>query len=300
MAYGSAHPVTTSLEEYGRGVIGGLIFSLPLLLTMEVWWAGFSASPLRLLVGLTGTFLLLLAYNEVAGLRNDHAPIEVVIDSVEELGIGLVVACATLILLQRVDAAMPPIEIAGKIVVEGMVVAIGVSVGTAQLGGRSTDQRTSNAADADRDPEAESGELAGSGIADSGDRPVMTGTVVLSLCGAVLVASNVAPTEEIVVLGTQMAPFHLLLTVALSLVLAAVTLFFSEFHGSHSLRQELGPRPVLQGCLITYATAFLSAAAMLWFFGRFEENAVSVIVGETVVLALPATLGASAGRLLLQ
>jgi hypothetical protein len=63
-------PVSRSLQEYGRAAIGGLIFSLPLLFTMEVWWAGFSASPERLMLGLAGTFLLLIAYNAVSGLRD--------------------------------------------------------------------------------------------------------------------------------------------------------------------------------------------------------------------------------------
>jgi Putative integral membrane protein (DUF2391) len=39
--------ITKSLQEYGRGVAGGLMFSLPLLYTMEVWWAGFNTHPYR-------------------------------------------------------------------------------------------------------------------------------------------------------------------------------------------------------------------------------------------------------------
>ncbi|MDQ3135846.1 MAG: TIGR02587 family membrane protein, partial [Acidobacteriota bacterium] len=33
-------PIKKSLQEYARGVAGGLLFSLPLLYTMEVWWMG--------------------------------------------------------------------------------------------------------------------------------------------------------------------------------------------------------------------------------------------------------------------
>jgi uncharacterized membrane protein len=52
-----------ALREYARGVTGGLLFSLPLLYTMEVWWAGFIARPLHLLVYLLAGFLLLFGYN---------------------------------------------------------------------------------------------------------------------------------------------------------------------------------------------------------------------------------------------
>lgn len=39
-------PLVASLQEYARGIAGGLIFSLPLLYTMEVWWAGFITNAL--------------------------------------------------------------------------------------------------------------------------------------------------------------------------------------------------------------------------------------------------------------
>lgn len=45
----SAHPISKSLQEYDRGIAGGLIFSLPLLYTMEVWQAGSAMQPERLL-----------------------------------------------------------------------------------------------------------------------------------------------------------------------------------------------------------------------------------------------------------
>ena len=48
-----------TLKEYGRGVIGGLLFSLPLVYTMEVWWNGFTAPPAYLLTCVVVTFPLL-------------------------------------------------------------------------------------------------------------------------------------------------------------------------------------------------------------------------------------------------
>ncbi|MCA1633749.1 MAG: TIGR02587 family membrane protein, partial [Acidobacteria bacterium] len=127
--------IAQSLREYARGVAGGLLFSLPLLYTMEVWWAGFSSHPWRLAAYVVATFVLLLGYNFYAGLRQDTCFEEIVIDSVEEMGIGLAVAACVLWLLGRVTFEMPASEAVGQIVVEAMTVAIGVSVGTAQLGG---------------------------------------------------------------------------------------------------------------------------------------------------------------------
>ena len=56
--------ISNSLREYARGLAGGLMFSLPLLYTMEVWWSGFVAQPMRLLVYVTATFVLLLSYEK--------------------------------------------------------------------------------------------------------------------------------------------------------------------------------------------------------------------------------------------
>jgi putative integral membrane protein (TIGR02587 family) len=246
---------------------------------MEVWWSGFLASPVRLLAGMVATFVLLLGYNEYAGLRDDHSFLEVVIDSIEELGLGLLIAFGSLALLGRIHSWMAPREIIGKIVVEGLLVAIGVSVGTAQLGG---------------DPHRPSAVAAGRLPHDPAN------VLVLSFCGAVLLAANVAPTEEILVLGAHMLPVQLLLTMAASLLLAALVLFFSEFRGSRHLSLNRAPRIVLGGCVVTYATALVASAAILWFFGRFDDASVAFAVGQIVVLGFAATLGASAGRLLLQ
>src|SRR5690348_9303056 len=54
---GQARPVTKSLQEYGRGIAGGILFSLPLLYTMEVWWAGFSVHPWRLAAAVLTTLI---------------------------------------------------------------------------------------------------------------------------------------------------------------------------------------------------------------------------------------------------
>jgi putative integral membrane protein (TIGR02587 family) len=269
--------IRLSLEEYGRGIAGGFIFAVPLLFTMEVWWSGFLASPVRLLAGMVGTFVLLLGYNEYAGLREDHSFLEVIVDSIEELGLGLLIAFGSLALFGRIQSWMAPREIIGKIVVEGLLVGIGVSVGTAQLGG---------------DPHRPAG-------ADKVPREPWN-AIVLSFCGAVLLAANVGPTEEILVLGAHLLPEQLLLTMAASVLLAAVVLFFSEFRGSRHLSLNRAPRIVLGGCVVTYATALVASASILWFFGRFDDVSLAVGLGQVVVLGFAATLGASAGRLLLQ
>ncbi|HEY0077303.1 MAG TPA: TIGR02587 family membrane protein [Pyrinomonadaceae bacterium] len=301
--------VVESLREYGRGVAGGLMFSLPLLYTMEVWWAGFIAHPLRLFAYVIATFVLLLGYNRYGGLRRDASMTEVVIDSVEELGIGLLLSAAILFLLGRIRPDMPATEIVGLIVVEAMTVAIGVSVGTAQLGGDSDDkglegdasgQEKSEGARRKGNGEEESSRQGKRARGDAEGEVHYGGQVLLSLCGAVLFAANVAPTEEVVIIAIEASWWRLLGLVAMSLLIGTFILFYVEFRGARQWVRTEGFSSVLRGTFTTYAVALVASALILWFFGRFDGVTLFTALAETVVLGVAATLGASAGRLLLQ
>jgi putative integral membrane protein (TIGR02587 family) len=298
--------VAESFQEYGRGVAGGLMFSLPLLYTMEVWWAGFNAHPWRLAAYVLATFVLLLGYNRYAGLHHDASMLEVAIDSVEEMGIGFIIAALALFLLGRITFEMPASEVVGQIVIEAMTVAIGVSVGTAQLGG------AAGARLGDEDPAAQTtrGDQGkrkaraprGSGATSpaSQGKPHFGGQMLLALCGATLFAANVAPTEEIIVIAVEISWLHLLALACVSLLLAALILHYSEFRGAQQFVRTDDFSAVVLGSVITYAVALVASALILWFFGRFDGVSLYTALAQIVVLGVAATLGASAGRLLLQ
>ena len=271
------HPVAVSMREYARGATGGLLFSLPLLYTMEMWTVGSLASPARLLAGIAGTFVLLLGYNRYAGLRHDASYTEVAIDSVEELGLGLAGAACMLAILGRLTTEMSAAETVSRIVVQGLVGAIGVSIGTAQLGGEPRDQGTDGAS-RHRGPWSQ---------------------IALAGCGAVVLAANIAPTEEIQVLGQELHAWHLAGLAVLSLGLGAVVLHHSDFAGTQPA-SESGTVAAVRNAVATYAVALAASAVLLWFFGRFDDLPAGLIAAETVVLGFPAALGASAGRMLLQ
>jgi putative integral membrane protein (TIGR02587 family) len=291
----SERSVAKSLQEYGRGIAGGILFSLPLLYTMEVWWAGFSIHPWRLAAAVLTTIVLLLGYNRYAGLRNDAGMLEVLIDSIEELGIGLVIATTVLWLLGRIRADMPASEIAGKIIVESLVVAIGVSVGTAQLGGGdSNSNEDTGMDDTDRASEAAGQDTIAKGSAG------FFGQIVLTFCGAILIAANVAPTEEIIVLAVEIEPWRLLGLAFFSIILSTLILYFSDFRSTQRLVPDQGFFAVFWGATVTYAVAMSTSAVLLWFFGSFEGFAPSTCLAETIILGVAAVLGSSAGRLLLQ
>lgn len=291
--------IADSTREYARGIAGGLLFSLPLLYTMEMWFAGLTARPSRLIVYVLVTYVLLLGYNRYAGLREDASFAEVAIDSVEEMGLGLVIATVVLWLCGRLTGEMTGAEIVNQIVVEAMTVAIGVSVGTAQLGGEGQSES------GEQNDEDKSREDDDSGKDDAErqspeDEVSFGGQLVIAMCGAVLFAANVAPTEEILVIAIESSPLKLLGLSVMSLIFGALILTYSEFHGASKFVRAGGARFVLMNAFITYAVALLASGLILWFFGRFDGESIEICVAQTVVLGVAGVLGASAGRLLLQ
>jgi putative integral membrane protein (TIGR02587 family) len=274
-------PVANSLREYARGMAGGLMFSLPLLYTMEVWWTGFVADPTRLMIYVAATFVLLLGYNHYAGLHQDASWSEVAIDSVEEMGLGLIVATIVLFLLGQLETDMQAFEIVGKITVEAMTVAIGISVGTSQLGGG--DDREKGGAEASAKEDV-----------------TFSGQLVIAACGAMLFASNVAPTEEIIMIASEARVQNLLGLAVLSILLTGLILYYIEFRRLEPLRCGARDISVVVGTIITYAVALVVSAAVLWVLrpnGRCDNEHRCRTSGRARARA---TLGASAGRLLLQ
>jgi putative integral membrane protein (TIGR02587 family) len=124
--------------------------------------------------------------------------------------------------------------------------------------------------------------------------------VVVALCGAVLFAANVAPTEEIVMIAAEISTWRLLGLALFSLGLGALILYYSEFTGSQRHVQFDRHHDVLVGTIVTYSVALAASALILAFFGRFDGAGLFTCLAQTVVLGVAATMGASAGRLLLQ
>lgn len=268
-----APTIRESLAEYGRGVVGGLLFAVPLLYTMEVWQTGIVASPTRLLVGIASTFALLLLFNRYSGLRRDASFREVVVDSVEEMALGLAVAVLVLLLTGRLHEGDGFASAVGKITVCGMMSAIGVSVGTAQLG---------------------------TGNPQKDEKPRFGGQLAIALCGAVIVAGNAAPTEEIQRIAFEAAPPLLLGVLALSMALGAIVSGASDFRGARPFSEETVVPSLLFNSTVTVAIGLAASFALLAYFGALHGDAPSIAVAQTIVLGLPASLGAAVGRLLLQ
>lgn len=268
----SAHQdVRRSLRDYTRAVGGGLVIGLPLLYTMEVWSHGFILPPWKILLLLSVAGVIVLGYNATAGFRRERSWRDLVADSVVTMGLGVVIAFVALLVLGRIELGTSLREAAGMVALESVPIAFGASVAATQLSGEP------------RNAEQSPGPLQ---------------RLFVGAGGALLFALNVAPTEEPVLLGVEATPILLLVTVAASLLLTLVLVFYADFGGGGTHREDRLLDHPLTETLTSYALSAGVALLLLWSFGRTDGASPIAIVGMVVVLAVVASVGAAIARLL--
>ena len=120
------------------------------------------------------------------------------------------------------------------------------------------------------------------------------------IIGALFIAFNVAPTEEMVLISYIMTPWHALALVLLSLILLHVFVYEVDFRGEHQRPQEMGFWTLfVRFTVVGYVLVLLVCLYLLWSFGRLDDTSVAAALMMAVVLAFPGTLGAAAARLIL-
>ena len=276
--------VEKSLRDLVRAMGGGLFVGLPLLFTMEMWAHSFLLASWKIVVLVGVAFVVVVGYSAVSGFRRDRSWRELVIDSVQTLGIAAVVSTVALLLLGRIGVETGLRDAVGKIALELIPVAFGVSLAGAQLA-------------APDDPEDAADQ--GSTVAD-GDGVGVFGRLVVAAGAALVFALNIAPTEEPMLLGIEAEWWLLLLVIPATLAMTFAIVFHGDFRGGRAL--EGGDTPLdhpISETLAAYVVSLLVSLLLLWAFGRTDGVAVSVIAGQTIMLAIVASFGAAAGRLLI-
>jgi putative integral membrane protein (TIGR02587 family) len=118
--------------------------------------------------------------------------------------------------------------------------------------------------------------------------------------GAVFLAFNVAPTEEMILISFVMTPWHGVALVAASLLTMHGFVYASAFRGAPRVEHGTpGWSLFLRNTVVGYALALAVSAYVLWTFGRLEHGDPYIYLMMTLVLGFPAALGAAAARLIL-
>lgn len=286
-------PWAQEAVELVRGVAGGMLFGIPLLYTMEVWWAGTYAAPLRMVAVLATTCLIVFLLMRTTGFREtkDVRWVDAAMDTVEAVALGIVCVTAVLFLLREVTTQTPTRQLLGKIVYEATPFSIGVAVAYTVL-------RRGRAA---TDDDERSGEGDGENESESEDEGVNAtlADIGATLVGALFVAFNIAPTDEIPMIASAMAPPSQVALIAASLLISYGIVFGAGFANQEQRHQQQGVlQHPLTETVVSYLVALFASAAMLWYFQRFDLAAPwDLTLSHVIVLGLPAAVGGAAGRL---
>ena len=264
-----------------RAAGGAVVFSLPLLMTMEMWTLGVHMAPGRLLLLLAVSVPLLVGLSYIAGFEESFDVVNDVVDACVALGVGMVASAAILLLLGVIRADMAPREIVGPVALQAVPGAIGALLAQTQFQAGAEDEEAVRRT-RERQESSYGWQL------------------FTMIVGALFLALNIAPTDEIMIIASLMSETYQLALVVATLAGMHAFVYALEFRGSS--RSPAGVpwwHPFLRYTVTGYALALLLGAYLLWSFGRADGLAAGPLVAATVVLAFPASVGAAAARLVL-
>lgn len=253
-----------------------MLFAFALFMTMEMWWIGFYLDSVRLLIFLFVTFIFLVPLSQFIGFEKTRTVVEDITDAIVAFGIGICASAVILFTFAIIGPVMPMSEIIGKIAVQTGPAAIGAMVARGQLGEGAED----------RD--------------DEGRRWGYPGEMFLMAAGALFLALNVAPTEEMILISFKMTPTHALGLIALSVAALHAFVYAIDFRGEEALPEGMsGWSGVMFFSIAGYGIAILVSLYVLWTFGRTDGAAIEQIALMVAVVGFPASLGAASARLIL-
>lgn len=252
---------------------GAIIFSLPLLMTMEMWWLGFYMDRLRLALFLVFSFIVIMGLSYFEG-GEETFKIEV-LDAFTACAVGYVVATVMLLLFGIIKPGMSADELIGKIALHSIACSIGAILARRQLSAEETHKEQRR-------------------VDQYG------GKIFLMAVGAIFLAFQLAPTEEMVRIGYQITGWHATALAVVSLGTMQAFLCSIEAQGRLSIFSAGFFWGVfMRFTIVGYALVLLLSFYVLWTFGRLDGAALSEAMMSVLILGFPAALGASAARLIL-
>ena len=262
--------------DLARAFGGAIVFSLPMLMTMEMWYLGFYMSPLRLALLLILTVPLLIGLSHFIGFEETFGWKDDVVDAFVAYAVGFLAAAPVLLLFGVITTSTPLSEIVCKVALQAVPGSIGALLTQSEFGHVSEERgRKTNR------------------------RDTYQHALFFMCVGAVFLSLNVAPTEEMILISYQMTPWHALTLSVVSLLLMHAFVYAVGFRGQSLVPAGTSGWSVfLRYTVVGYAICLAISAYVLWTFGRYAGLSYEM-VAATIVLAFPAAIGAAAARLIL-
>lgn len=198
----------------------------------------------------------------------------------EVVAIGVVAATVMLLVLNRIQPSDPIDTILGKVLIEAVPLSIGASISNEVFGRRGEKSRQGEQKDGQMKPWQE-----------------LFSDVGATIIGGIFIGFSIAPTEEVPTLAAGLDYGHMIALVAFSVLLSYAIVFASGF--DQPVPEGLFQHPITETAL-AYVVSLLVAFVALYLFDRIETgDPLRFIVEQTLVLAVPTTVGGAAGRLVI-
>ena len=258
-----------------RGVCGALVFSIPILYSMEVWWLAHATPTWKILLFFALGYGVCVGLSLFSGFREADTIRDYLEDAMTALGLSSLVAVLMLWLVGAVGLETPPLSLVKQVMIVAVPTAIGFSLARALLGGKDERQSRLKGVKAD--------------LADFG----------MTVVGGVFLGLSLAPAEEILAIAVQATWFHALAFAGISLLVSYAMIFMADLSGQSN---RLAAEGILQSpwgeTIVSYGLSLLVALVLLWFLGYLVEGvSIHQALRMMLVLGLPCTIGGAAGRL---
>ncbi|MBE9197607.1 MULTISPECIES: TIGR02587 family membrane protein [unclassified Nodularia (in: cyanobacteria)] len=285
------HTWRQEINDIVRGTCGGFLFGIPLIYTMEIWWIGSLAKPRLLVMAIAFMFIVVFFLNYTEGFRkrkNNWRVDQALIDTVEAMAIGFICSAFMLWLLQEITPQTSLKESLGKVVFTSVSFTLGVALANQLF---PEDNQNNSISTNDK----------GNGISKDpqNDLQATFADLGATLIGAIVIAFNIAPTDEVPMLASAISPPWLLALMAASLVISYAIVFQAGFSDQQKRRQQKGIfQSPLSETTMSYLVSLLASGVMLFFFQKVTfADPWMMWLEHILILGLPATIGGAAGRL---
>ncbi len=264
------------LFSLARAFGGALLFALPMLMTVEIWELGLYIYPLRLALFLLLAIPLLTGFSWYSGFKATNGLKEDLIDAFVAYAVGFCTSAIALALLTIVGKKTSAAGIVAMVSLQAVPASIGALLAQSQFG---------NYARQEKKKQAEAG---------------YWGEIFLMIAGAVFFAFNLAPGDEVVIIGYKMTAWNITVIAILSLVLMHAFVYSLQFREQESSTPDTPfGQTFFRFTVVGYAIALLMSFYILWTFGRTDGLSVERNLVNVIILAFPATIGAAVTRLIL-
>ena len=258
----------------GRATGGAILFSLPMMMTMEMWWIGFYMEPYRLIALILLSLPLYVGISSMIGFRQEKRLWDNVIDVLVAYAVAFATSAIVLMVFKVITSETALDKVFSMILLQAVPGSLGALLARSQIHNSQDD--------------------------DYNDCQNYKDELIILVTGSLFLAFNVAPTEEMVLISYLMTPWHVLALVVLTVVVMHMfTIGSEELETTGAIQWPEHRRLFIRFTAIGYVLAFLISVFMLWVFGSSDDDSMQHFISTAVVLSFPAGVGAAASRLII-